>query len=430
MVPAAIVDPQVFAQGVPHDLFARLRRAGAVQWCAGGKFWAVFSHHEVRTVLRDGDTFSSSLGGTQLRDYAPDDLAYVQRQMLNMDGPEHSRIRSLLARAFTPQAVRRLEANIAARAATLVDAVIGAERFDFSSDLAADLPLFTLAEVLGVPESDRYLLYDWSNRVIGFQDPDYATSAAFDPSEATPMAQRAVALRPTPGADGAMPDPRSRHGMPDMYGYAHELATYKRAHRGDDVMSVLLALQDSGSGVSDEEFENLFFLFAVAGNETLRNGIPGGMVALLAHPDQYSALRGDPALVGSAVEEMLRWWPPVVHFRRTARRDVSLGGAQILTGDKVLVFHMAANRDETVFADPDVFDICRHPNEHVSFGFGPHHCLGATLARTQMRAMFTEVVTRLPVLEADGPMTRLVTSFQNGIKHLPVRWAGPAGAQG
>jgi cytochrome P450 len=290
--------------------------------------------------------------------------------------------------------------------------------------VAGDLPLFALAEVLGVPESDRYLLYDWSNRVIGYQDEDYASSAHFDASGGTPMAQAATALRPVPGPDGRLPNPRGRGGMPDLYRYAHELAEWKRRRPGDDVMSLLLAASDEQGGeVTSEEFENMFWLFAVAGNETLRNGIPGGMASLLAHPDAYRRLRADPGLIGTSVEEMLRWWPPVMHFRRTATEDTEVAGQPVRAGDKVVVFHVSANRDPAAFSEPDRFDIERRPNDHVSFGFGVHFCLGAHLARAQMRALLGQVAARLPELEPAGPVVRLTSNFQNGVKHLPVRLA-------
>jgi cytochrome P450 len=237
------------------------------------------------------------------------------------------------------------------------------------------------------------------------------------------MAAAAVALRPAPGADGRMPDPRSRAGMPDLYAYAAALGARKRAEPGEDVMSILMAQRDDAGGdVSIEEFENLFWLFAVAGNETLRNGIPGGMVALLAHPDAQRALRADPALVPDAVEEMLRWWTPVMVFRRTATAPAEIAGQPIAAGDKVVVSFISANRDEAVFDRPDTFDIGRRPAGHLTFGQGPHFCLGAHLARLQMRTLFTELLTRTSWLEADGEPSYLRSNFQRGVKRLPVRW--------
>ncbi len=294
---------------------------------------------------------------------------------------------------------------------------------DFAKDVAADLPLLTLADVLGVPEQDRWLLFDWSNRVIGYQDPDYASSAEFDPARGTPMAREALSVRPVPDAGGRMPDPRTREGMPDLYAYAHLLAEQKRRRPGDDVMSILLAQADEDGGqVSVAEFENMFWLFAVAGNETLRNGLPGACIALLEHRQAQQELRADPALLAVAADEMLRWWTPVMTFRRTAAADCELGGQQIRAGDKVVVSFTSANRDDAVFANPGSFDIRRHPNPHLVFGHGPHFCLGAHLARTQMRALFAEVLARTSALAYAGPPSYLRSNFQRGVKRLPVAW--------
>jgi cytochrome P450 len=277
--------------------------------------------------------------------------------------------------------------------------------------------------VLGVPQQDRWLLFDWSNRVIGYQDPDYASSAEFDPAAGTHMARQALALRPVPDGDGRMPDPRTRQGMPDLYAYAHLLAQEKRRRPGDDIMSILLAqADDDGGQVSVAEFENMFWLFAVAGNETLRNGLPGACIALLEHPGAQDELRADPALLPAAVEEMLRWWTPVMTFRRTATSGCELGGQRIGEGDKVVVSFTSANRDEAVFTGPGRFDIRRHPNPHMVFGHGPHFCLGAHLARTQMRALFDQVLARTSSLRYAGQPSYLRSNFQRGVKRLPIAW--------
>ena len=430
----ALVDPATYETGPPFGLLARLRAETPVTWVAepalhgqpaGPGFWLVLRHADVERVLRDPATFSSWLGATQVRDAA--DLEWVRRMMLNTDPPDHSRLRRLLSRSFTPRAVAALTARIEAAAEDLVDRMVGGAaegRCDFAKDVAADLPLLTLADVLGVPAEDRWLMFDWSNRVIGWQDPDYATSAVFDGTGGTAMAREALALRPTPDAAGRMPDPRTRAGMPDLYAYARLLAEERRRAPTDDVVSVLLAqVDDDGERVSAEEFENLFWLFAVAGNETLRNGLPGGLIALLRHPDQLAALRADPSLVPGAVEEVLRWWTPVMVFRRTAARDVELAGVRIRAGDKVVVSFTSADRDESVFADPDAFDVRRAPNPHLAFGHGPHFCLGAQLARVQMRALFGALLRRTSAIEHDGPPALLRSSFQRGVKRLPIRWA-------
>jgi cytochrome P450 len=417
--------PDTYVRSVPHDALARLRTSAPVTWIeekpvddwpAGPGFWAVLRHAGVRRVLRDPRLFSSHLGATQIRD-APD-LGFVRRMMLNMDPPEHSRLRRLLAKAFTPRAIERLSARIEERARALVDAVADRGEADFAKEIAADLPLLTLADIFGIPASDRWLLFDWSNRVIGYQDAEYSASAAFDPDGATDMARRAIALRPAGPVN-----PRSRAGMPDLYAYAHELGEYKRRNPGEDIMTVLMHEVDDEDGrVAVEEFENLFWLFAVAGNETVRNGLPGGMYALLRHPRELARLRADRGLLAGAVEEMLRWWTPVMNFRRTATADTLVGDVPIRAGDKVVVWFSSANRDEAVFTDPSRFDIGRSPNDHLSFGHGPHFCLGAHLARLQMRAMFAAVLDRFDGIEPAGEPRRLRSNFQNGVKRLPIRW--------
>ncbi|MEU3353740.1 cytochrome P450 [Streptomyces sp. NPDC037389] len=423
--PAAVFDPATYARGVPYALFRELRDHAPVcrvpetavgPWPAGPGYWAVFRHADVKQVLRDTGTFSSHLGATQIRD--PDtegDLAFVRAMMLNQDPPAHVRLRRIVAAAFTPRATRELETAIEARARALVEEAADRGEADYV-ELAADLPIWTLAHILGVPEEDRRLLYDWSNRVIGYQDADHAGSSTADPDALSPLGRAALAHRPATlvRPDGTPLNPRSPEALTDMFHYAHALADAPRPG------SVMARMREGG--LTGDEFETMFFLLAVAGNETLRNGIPGGLHSLLDHPGQYEALRRRPELTDSAVEEVLRHWPPVLDIRRTAARDTELGGQRIRRGEKVVVYHASANRDERVFPDPDRFDITRTPNDHVSFGFGPHFCLGAHLARTQIRAMLRATLDRLPGLERAGEPVRLTSNFQNGLKHLPVRW--------
>jgi cytochrome P450 len=432
-----VFDPSTYAEGVPFDALARLRRDRPIVWVeerpvlgwpGGSGFWLVLRYADVERVMSQPHLFSSARGGTQIRDPATSDaLRYVQRMMLNMDPPEHARLRRLLTKSFTPRAVAQLEERIREHARAIVDRAVGdatSGRCDFAKDIAADLPLLTLAEVLGMPPEDRMLLFDWSNRVIGYQDADYASSAEFDLASGTPIAREALRHRPSPGPDGSMPDPRTREGIPDLYAYAHLLAEEKRRRPGHDLMSILLAqVDDDGGRVSIEEFENMFWLFAVAGNETLRNGLPGACIGLLDHPAVRDELRADLSLLPDAVEELLRWWTPVMTFRRTATSDGRIADVDIRAGDKVVVSLTSANRDETVFADPDRLDIRRHPNPHLVFGHGPHFCLGAHLARVQMRALFGEVLTRMGHLEYDGRPEYLRSNFQRGVKRLPIRWS-------
>jgi cytochrome P450 len=282
----------------------------------------------------------------------------------------------------------------------VVDRVAGEGRCDFPQDLSADLPLWTLGDVMGVPGDDRKLLFHWANRVIGFQDPEYAQ---YD-------------------EHGKPIDPRSRRALADMFEYAHRLADEKRRRPGADLLTALLFADADGEAVTDEEFENFFFLLSVAGNETLRNSIPGGMLALIEHPDEHGRLLADPSLLPSAIEEMLRFVSPVMCFRRTAAADTELHGVKIHAGDKVVVYYASANHDESTFLEPHRFDVARTPNDHLGFGIGPHFCLGAFLARLQMRVFFEELLWRLPDLALDGEIERLQSNFQSGIKHMPVRF--------
>ena len=432
----ALYDPLTYETGVPLGLLADLRRESPLVhveeqclpcWPGGDGFWLVVRHAECMQVLKDARTFSSHLGGTQLRDPATaQDLGYVRQMMLNMDPPEHTRLRRLLINAFTSKAVSKLEEKIGEHARSILDRVVGDQRegqCDFVKDIASDMPLLCLADIFGLPQEDRYLMFDWANRVIGFQDPDYKASSAFDRNRGSDIAREALTRRPEPDRDGNMPDPRTRDGMGDLYYYAHLLAERKRKQPGDDVVSTLLAQVDDEAGrVSIEEFENMFWLFAVAGNETLRNGIPGGMIALLEHPGAWQALQARPELVPGAVEEMLRWWTPVMIFRRTASCDTERAGTSIRAGEKVVVSCLTANHDERVFEKPQEFNIHREPNDHLSFGYGPHFCLGAQLAVAQMRAIFSELTRRFDSIEAVGPPRYLRSNFQRGVKSLPIRW--------
>ncbi|TWE09965.1 cytochrome P450 [Rudaeicoccus suwonensis] len=432
---ALLHDPDTYTRGVPFDLIEQLRANGPVHWVdepalpglpEGPGYHLVIDHSLVSEVVKDPQTFSSALGGTQIRDPAtPRDLDYVRRMMLNMDPPEQTRLRKMIAASFTPRAVRALEDQIAGHAGAIVDRMLaGPHECDFAKDVAADLPLLTLADVLGVPAQDRGLMFDWSNRVIGFLDPDYAGSASFDAAEGTSIAQAALALRPEADVDGHLPDPRGRDGMPDLYHYAHLLADAKRADPGDDVMSILLAQRgDDGGQLSVEEFENMFWLFAVAGNETLRNGLPGAMIALLSHPDDMQRLRSDPSLIPIAVDELLRWWTPVMTFRRTATCDIQLGETAVRAGDKVVVSYVGANRDPAVFDRPEELRIDRKPNNHRVFGHGPHVCVGAHLARVQMTHLFRELLTRTTDIQPAGEPALLRSNFQRGVKRLPISWA-------
>lgn len=402
-----VFDPWTYAHGIPHEAFAYLRDSCPVcwqiehpvgDWPSGPGFWAVTRHADVVRVLRSPQQFSSWLGATQIRDPAGADLPFIRRMMLTMDPPEHGRLRRIVSRAFTPRRVERFTEQVAARARRLVDAVIDRGECDFAAEVSDEFPVRNLADLLGVPESDHRLLLTWTDRIIGYQDPEHAEVFR--------------------DADGIPINPRSPAALADMFDYARELAAHKRAHPADDVLTALATAE-----LTEGELEMFFFLLSVAGNDTVRSAGPGGMLAFAEHPEQRRLLLARPDLLDTAVEEVLRWHPPVLSFRRTATVDTSLAGQRIVEGDKVVVFHASANFDPAAFADPMRFDIARRPNDHVAFGDGPHVCLGAHFARLQLRALFHEALRRMPDLELTGAPQHLVSNFINGLKHLPLRFS-------
>lgn len=406
-----VFDPRIFAREIPHEDLRLLRDRYPVcwqdehevgDWPAGPGFWAVTRYHDVRHVLRSPADYSSALGATQIRDADPADLPFIRRMILNMDPPEQLRLRSLVAGAFTRRRIERFTGVITDRARELLDAVVDRGRCDLPRDVTDDFPLLNLADLLGVPTADRALLLEWTNRVIGYQDPEHGDPARDE--------------------HGRPVNPRSPASLAEMFGYAEQLVAHKRAHPTDDVLTALAHAEVDGAQLTDTELKMFFFLLVVAGNDTVRSALPGGVLALLEHPHAYARLRAEPALLPSAIEEMLRLHPPVLTFRRTATRRLELAGQRIAAGDKVVVYHVSAHVDERRFRDPHVFDPARGPNEHLAFGQGPHLCLGARFARLQMRVFFTEFLTRLPRVEPAGRPRRLTSNFINGITSLPLTW--------
>ena len=405
-----VFDPAVFARGIPHERLRLLRDEAPVYWQpehevppwpAGPGYWAITRHADVKHVLRTPRVFSSWLGATQIRDPEPDDLAFIRRMILNMDAPEHLRLRKLVSAVFTRRRLERSTATITERARALFDSVGGRDSCDLPAEVTDDFPLLNLADLIGVPAADRELLLHWTNRVIGYQDPEHAEVVR--------------------DSDGKPLNPRSPAMLRDMFDYAHQLAERKRREPGDDLMTALVQAEVDGRALDDAELEMFFFLMVIAGNDTVRSALPGGVLALAQHPGQYQRLRAHPELLPSAIEEMLRWHPPVLTFRRTATQDTTMHGAHIRRGDKIVVYHISAHYDERAFDAPFDFDITRNPNDHLAFGQGPHLCLGAQFARLQLRIFFTELLNRLPRVELDGEPTRLTSNFINGITHLPLR---------
>ncbi len=402
-------DGRNFVDHVPHEWFRQLRREAPVFWhpqpgAPREGFWCVTGYDDCVTINRDYEHFSSYRGGALFHDMDQTGLEQQRLMMLNMDPPMHTRYRRLVNKGFTPKMVRDLEMRIVDYADGIIDAVSERGTADFVEEIAAELPLLVIAEILGVPQEDRRQVFDWSNRMIGSDDPEYQIS------------QEAA-------GEAAM----------QVYAYADELSARRRSARQDgaaaatDVVSVLLDAEVDGEKLDQMEIDLFFLLLIVAGNETTRNLMSGAMATFFAHPDQWERLRRDRSLLPFAVEEMLRFVTPVMHFRRTATMDWHIGDHEIEEGDKVVFWHISANRDEQVFSDSDAFDVGRTPNNHIAFGGGgPHFCLGANLARMEITVMFDRLLERLPDIRLDGEIQRLQSNFINGTKHLPVAFTPAA----
>jgi cholest-4-en-3-one 26-monooxygenase len=392
-------DPDVFQQGRHHDAFEVLRRDDPVHWQpepGGGGFWCITRHTDIVAVNRDAAAFSSGRGFT-LMDPPEGIEGDSQRELLpGMDAPRHTRYRRVVNRGFTPRILALVEAHLAAKATAIVDHVIESGHAEFVTDIAAELPLQAIAELMGVPQEDRHRIFEWSNSLIGLDDPEYQGSRDHGYTAAA-----------------------------EMFIYSDGLRRQRLADPRDDIVTTLVNAEVEGERLTDDEFGMFFLLLAVAGNETTRNAISHGMKALVDHPAQYAALAADPGRtrMERAVEEILRWATPVLYFRRTAEADIDIGGTLIRSGDKVALWYISGNRDEAVFPEPFRFDIDRYPSEQIAFGGGgPHFCLGANLARMEMRLIFTELVTRIADMTLDGEVEMLRSNFIGGIKRMPVRW--------
>lgn len=390
-----------WGQGVPIDQFDRLRREDPVHWHPEPNdtgFWAVTRHADVVAVSRDPELFSSELGSPFISTQTDEAMEQIRLSILGMDGAKHHRYRRLVSKGFTPRVIAQLESQIVNRAEAIADTVCERGECEFVQEVAAQLPLQMICDMIGLPESDWQRMFELSNKMVGFDDPDL---------QATPE-------------DGA-------NAAAEIYGYCDAIANDRRANPRDDLMTALVQAEIDGDRLDDLELNLFFVTLVVAGNETTRNLITHGALALIEHPDQADRLRADPSLYPSAVEEMLRWGSSIHNFRRTATRDTVLSGQEIKAGDKVVIYYLAANRDPEIFENPHLFDIGRTPNDHVAFGGGGiHFCLGANLARSEIKAMIRQVVERMPNLELDGEVSRMRSDFINGIKSMPVRFTPTA----
>ena len=398
-------NPDVFAQGFPHEYFRMLRAEEPVSWnnskFASGQypgpqrgFWSITRHEDLVHVSRHPEIFSSALGGVQMQDVPEDSLESVRAMLLSMDPPDHVEYRRLVSRGFTPRMVRQLEPRIRAAATSIIDHVIERHSAEFVTDIAMHLPMLLICELMGVPLDDQQQIFDWSNQLVAFDDPDYR-----DPTSSRDEVTERIAR------------------------YSHQLAAQKRAAPDDTLISRYVNGEVAGEAITDLQLNNFFVLLAIAGNETTRNATTHAVRLLAAHPDQRDLLVNDlDALLPKAVDEILRYEPPVMHFRRTVTVDTELGGALMRAGDKVVMWYPSANRDERVFTAPDTFDITRNSTAHLTFGIGEHFCLGASLAKMQLTCIIGEILQRMPTIRPTGELSRLRSNLVAGVKAMPVIW--------
>ncbi|GHD83658.1 cytochrome P450 [Streptomyces naganishii] len=397
-----LTDPDLLHQRVPLPEFAGLRRTEPVRWIAqphglagfaDDGYWAVTRHADVKYVSTHPEIFSSTRNTAIIRfnEHIQRDAIDAQRLiLLNMDPPEHTRVRQIVQRGFTPRAIRALEERLRDRAHAIVaGARARSGPFDFVTQVACELPLQAIAELIGVPQEDRAKIFDWSNRMIAYDDPEYAIT-----EEA--------------GAQSAA----------EIIAYAMNMAAERKRCPAHDIVTTLVAAEDEGN-LNSDEFGFFVLMLAVAGNETTRNAITHGMHAFLTHPGQWDLFKRErPA---TTAEEIVRWATPVNAFQRTATRDTELGGARIRQGERVGLFYASANHDPDVFEDPDAFDITRDPNPHLGFGGGgPHYCLGKSLAVLEIDLIFNAVADAMPGLRLAGDPRRLRSAWINGVKELRV----------
>jgi len=395
-------DPALLVRGLPVDQFAALRHTAPVWWneqdpdkgggFRDGGFWVISKHAHIREISRDPDTWSSNLNGCVMRygnDMPAEEMEAAKILMHNSDPPVHTRLRKLISRLFTPRSVARLEEGLTRTAREIITEAARKGEGDFVEDVAYKLPLKAIADLVGIPKADHDRLFHWSNVMMAAEDPD------------------------------CLEDPKT--AMMELIGYSYEVAAQRIAHPGDDIISRLVAVGEDGDRLSEIEFGYFMVLLIVAGNETTRNATSAGMKAMLEHPEQWELYkRTRPA---TTADEIVRWTSPVNAFQRTARRDAVIGDVRIKQGQRVGLFYGSANYDEDVFVDPFTFDIEREHNPHLGFGGnGPHYCIGASLARTQLRIMFDTIADGMPDIEMTGPITRMRHGWINGITTMPVRF--------
>ena len=407
-----LADPDMHMRYGQHDLFRLLRREAPVHWNDANEvyapFWSLTKYDDVMQVSRNPQLWSSEQGISiipRVMDEAAANLNSFGRMLIVMDPPRHVRLRRLVNKGFTPRAVAMLAPEIKRITNEILDGIAARGSADFVVDVAAQLPLAVICSMMGVPRKDWDLMFQLTNKVLGATDEEYQTD----------LPEGMVR-----GSDDA-----SRHtgqvGFLTMLQYfGQTLQELRGGRRGEDITSILIDAEVDGEKLSDDEILFFCFLLIVAGNETTRNAISGGLLAFSENPGEQARLLADPSLMDSAVEEVLRWVSPVTHMTRVATADTQIRGQKIAAGEQVAMWYPSVNRDEDIFADPYRFDIGRTPNEHLAFGIGEHFCLGAGFARLELKVMYEELFARFPDIEVTGPVERLRSNFIGGIKHLPV----------
>ncbi|MRH91547.1 cytochrome P450 [Nocardia sp. SYP-A9097] len=394
-----ITDPELWAQRVPVEELAQLRRAAPIWWnpqphdvggFADDGFWVVTKHADIKEISLRSAEFSSFENTAIPRfndDIAREAVEAQRASLLNMDAPEHTKLRKLISKGFTPRVIGALRANLTARAHSIVQRAAEAGSGDFVTQVASELPLQAIAELIGIPQQDRKKVFDWSNAMTGYDDPDF---------EGDPLT-------------AAM----------EIIGYAYVMAEERKNSPADDIVTELVNADIDGNSLSSAEFGYFVILLAVAGNETTRNAITHGIIAFLENPDQWELYKQQRP--GTAVDEIIRWATPVSSFQRTALVDTELGGVKIAAGQRVVMVYRSANFDEEVFEEPNRFDILRDPNPHLSFGgTGAHYCVGANLARLEVSLIFEALAERVPNLTKLGDPKRLRSGWLNAIKEFQV----------
>ena len=402
-----LADPDNYVERIPFEWFDELRHRAPVVWheepAPNRGFWAVTRYDDLVAVHMDWETYSSESGAVSLEELDQRQLE-IRKTMLETDPPRHRELRNICNKRFSARSVGAYEGFIREVARRVLDQALPSGAFDFVSEISRELPIRFLCAIFTTPQEDAPQLIGWGDRMIGNQDPDFADLVVDreDTEEYRYLPFRSPAAL-------------------EVFAYADRMRDERLAEPTDDIINALTVARSEGV-LNEQEFHNYFSLLMIAGNETTRHTITAGMLALMQDPEQTQLLKDDPSLIANATEEILRWATPVLHFRRTATRDVELRGQQIKAGDKVVTWYISANRDEEVFDDPYRFDVTRKPNDHVTFGpGGPHFCLGAHLARLETKILFQELLPRLSSIELAGPVERIRSNFVNGIKRMPVR---------